>query len=113
MLVPVHNSVDAKQGGIMTVMVHLEVTAKDGTGGDLVETFRQILPDTRAYDGFVDIVVHQNQDNPDNLVVIEKWETKAHYEKYLGWRQETGVLDQLVAACSGPPAIRYFDITDA
>jgi hypothetical protein len=31
-------------------------------------------------------------------VVVERCVTKTAYEKYLGWRQETGVLDQLVAA---------------
>ncbi len=97
----------------MAVMVLLEVQANEGTGDELVATFKAILPDTRAFDGFLNIVVHQNQDDKDNLVVVEKWETKAAYEKYLGWRQETGVLDQLVAACSGPPSIRHYDITDA
>ncbi|MGY8777231.1 MAG: hypothetical protein ACKVIN_03820 [Longimicrobiales bacterium] len=46
-------------------------------------------------------------------VVVERWVPKTAYEKYLGWRQETGVRDQLVAACSGPPSIRYYDIADA
>ncbi len=97
----------------MAVMVLLEVQANEGTGAELVATFKAILPDTRAFDGCLDIVVHQNQDDKDNLVVVEQWETKSAYENYLGWRQETGVLDQLVAACSGPPSIRYYDITDA
>lgn len=97
----------------MAITVLLEVTAKDGTGDELVATFKNILPDTRAREGFIDIVVNQNQDNKDNLVIVEHWETKAQYESYLGWRQETGVLDQLVAACSAPPSIRYYDATDA
>lgn len=97
----------------MAVMVLLEVQAKQGTGDGLVATFKQILPDTRKYDGFLDITVHQNQDDKDNLVLVEKWKSKADYESYLGWRQETGVLDQLIAACSAPPSIRYYDITDA
>ncbi|HIF07953.1 MAG TPA: antibiotic biosynthesis monooxygenase [Gemmatimonadetes bacterium] len=97
----------------MAIVVLLEVKAKQGTGDQLVAMFKAILPDTRARDGFLDIVVHQSQDDKDNLVLVEKWETKDHYESYLGWRQETGVLDQLVAACEGPPSIRYYDITDA
>lgn len=96
----------------MAVMVLLEINAIEGTGGDMLATLEAILPDTRARDGFLDVVVHQNQDDKDNLVLIEKWETRGHYESYLGWRQETGVLDQLVAACSTPPSIRYYEITD-
>ena len=97
----------------MAVMVLLEAQAKQGTGDQLVATFKAILPDARTRDGFLDIVVHQNQDDKDNLVLVEKWETKDAYQSYLGWRQETGVLDQLVAACAEPPSIRYYDITDA
>ena len=97
----------------MAVMVLLEAQAKEGTGDELLATFREILPDTRAWDGFLDLVVHQNQDDKDNLILVEKWESKAAYESYLGWRQETDVFDQLVAALAAPPSIRHFDITDA
>ena len=38
---------------------------------------------------------------------------KEHYEKYLAWRTETGVIDALVEATVGEPSIRYFDVTDA
>ena len=97
----------------MAVMVLLEAQAKEGTGAEVLATFKEILPDTRSRDGCLDLVVHQNQDDKDNLVLVEKWETKAAYESYLGWRQETGVFDQLVAALAAPPSIRYFEITDA
>lgn len=97
----------------MAVMVLLDVQAKAGMGDDLVATFTAVLPDTRTFEGFLDVVVHQNQDDKDNLLLVERWVTRAAFEKYFGWRQETGVLDQLVAACAGPPSIRYYDITDA
>ncbi len=97
----------------MTVKVLLEATAKPGTGADLVATFASILPDTRAYDGCAGVEVLRNQDDPDNLVLVETWESRAHYEKYFAWRQETGLVGQLVEAIAGPPSIRYFDTTDA
>ena len=97
----------------MSCMVLLEVKANAGTGADMVGTFKSILPDTRAYDGCLGVEVYQNQDDPDVVVLVEKWESKAHYEKYFGWRQETGLVDQLVQAIQGPPSLRYFDPTDA
>lgn len=97
----------------MAVTVLLELQAKQGTGDELVATFKQLLPDTRKREGFLEAVLHQNQDDKDNLVIVENWQSKALYESYLGWRQETGVIDQLVAACSAPPSIRYFDVTEA
>jgi quinol monooxygenase YgiN len=97
----------------MAVRILLEVNAHPGTGGALVETFADILPATRAYEGSLGATLHQNQDDHDNLVLIEHWESKAHYAAYLAWRQDTGVLAALGASCSGPPSIRYYDETDS
>ena len=38
------------------VIVILEVKAKEGTGNDLIATFKTLFPDTRAYDGNIDII---------------------------------------------------------
>ncbi len=97
----------------MAVTVLLELKAKAGTGGGLVEVFKQILPDTRKFDGNVSVTTYQNQDDPDTVVLVEEWESRPAYEKYLAWRTETGALDQLGSAIEGAPSIRYFDATDA
>lgn len=97
----------------MTCMVLVEVKAKVGTGDDLVGLFREILPDTRAYDGCISVDVYQNQDDTDVVVLVEQWQTRAHYEKYFAWREETGAVAQLVERLEGPPSLRYFDPTDA
>jgi quinol monooxygenase YgiN len=97
----------------MTCIVILEVTAKKGTGRQLIETFRTILPDTRSKDGCQGVEVTTNLDNPDNLVLVERWATRQHYENYLAWRQQRGDLDNLAGALAEPPSIRYFDLTNA
>jgi quinol monooxygenase YgiN len=102
----------AGEGLTMTCIVLLEATAKKGTGLQLVETFRALLPDTRNKDGCRSVEVTTNLDNSDNLVLVERWATRLHYEKYLAWRQQRGDLDKLVGALAGPPSIRYFDLTD-
>ncbi len=97
----------------MAITIILEAQAKKGTGNDLLATMKAVLPDTRSYDGCIALDAYQNQDDTDLLVLVEKFESKAHYEKYLAWREETGVLQQLGAALEGPPSIRFFDLTDA
>lgn len=97
----------------MTCMVMLEVRAKAGTGNDLINIFEQILPDTRAYDGCISVDVYQNQDEPDIVVLVEQWQTRAHYEKYFAWREETGAIAQLGQLLDGPPSLRYFDPSNA
>ena len=97
----------------MAVTVLLELKAKAGTGGGLAGVFKQILPDTRKFEGCKGVTVLQNQDDPDTLVLVEEWETKENHQKYMAWRTETGLVDQLVAAIEGPPSIRYFGTADA
>ena len=95
------------------VIVILELKAKEGTGNGLIEMMKGAFPDTRAYEGNIDIIALQNQDDPDSIIAYERWETREHYEKYLAWRTETGVIDAIKDATIGEPSIRYFNVTDA
>ncbi len=74
----------------MTCQVILEFRIKQ----DYMEKFqpwvREILPDTRGYDGCVSISVTQNQDDTAAIAIVEQWNTRQHYEKYLQWRTDTG-----------------------
>ena len=97
----------------MSCTVLLELKVKPGTGDEVLATLKSILPDTRSYDGNIGVHVFRNQDDPDVLVAVEEWESKSHYEKYLAWRTETGVMDTLMELVAQPPSIRYFDPTDA
>lgn len=97
----------------MSVMVLLELQSSPENIAEMKSTFREILPDTRKYDGFLELDVYENQDDGNCLVLVEKWESRAHYEAYLSWRTETGALDAVVAMCTQPPSIRFFDNVDA
>lgn len=97
----------------MPVTVILEVQAQPDKPAELKQLLKDILSDTRAYDGCIGVDVTENQDDTANIVLLEKWQSRAHYEKYLGWRQETGALDTLATYLAQPPSIRYFDPVDA
>ena len=94
-----------------TVVLEIQLKADMIDAGK--ETFKAILPDTRADDGCIGVDVIENQDQAGNLILVESWESRAKYEKYLGWRAETGALEKLGALCDGAPSIRYFDAVDA
>jgi quinol monooxygenase YgiN len=93
----------------MSVKVILEVQSKSDSIDQLKSTLENILPDTKSYEGCVGVQVIGNQDDPLNLILLETWESRAHYEKYLAWRDETGALQALGEMLSQPPSIRYFD----
>jgi quinol monooxygenase YgiN len=89
------------------VTVIVEGTVKDNDKFDAL--MKEILGDTRSYDGCKGITVERNTEDAASIVLIERWESRDHYDKYLGWRQETGVLGQIVELLEGPPNIRYFE----
>ena len=97
----------------MACTVILTVRPKEGMRDTLVDTFRAILPDTRAFDGCLGVTVTQNMDDADSLVVIEQWSTRAHYEKYLAWRAERGDIDKLMGLLGTDPSFMHLEPLDA
>ncbi|MFQ6092923.1 MAG: putative quinol monooxygenase [bacterium] len=97
----------------MSVLVLLEAQIKSEDVSDMKSYLAEILPDTRAYDGCQAIDAYFNTEDVGNMVLVEHWDSRARYEKYLAWRTETGVLDKIGAMTAGPPSIRYFERIDA
>ena len=83
------------------------VDLKTGEAGcqPILDFLTTILPDTRAFDGCQDLRVYL-EDEGAKILFIEYWESAEHYQRYLSWRTETGVLDELVAMLAEPPMIR-------
>ena len=96
----------------MAVMVLFTLTTNEADADNLRTMMDEILPDTRAYKGCQGIVAYQNQDEGRNFVLVEQWDSRADYEKYVAWRTETGTLTRLVALCEGEPNIQFFDVTN-
>lgn len=96
-------------GDRMSVTVVLEFQTQPDKVDAVKAFFRKVLPDTRAYDGFESLTVHQNQEDLTAFLVWELWATRQQYEAYLAWRTETGALNDLVAVLTGPPSFRFFD----
>jgi quinol monooxygenase YgiN len=93
----------------MSVLVLLEPEAADGKIDELIAVFNAVLPDTRAFDGCEGVTVHRDQDAPNKLVLVERWASRPHYERYFQWRLDRGDIEKLGALAAGPPVIRYFD----
>ena len=80
---------------------------------DSIETARTILQrgvaDILGFDGCRDATLHVNQDDGLNLLFVEHWASRAHFERYRAWRAERGDHTRLVAMLAAPLAVRYFD----
>jgi quinol monooxygenase YgiN len=97
----------------MSVLVVGDIQVKPEDVSNMKSLLAEALVDTRAYDGCQGIDVYSNTEDSGNIVLIEYWDSRAHHEKYLAWRTETGFMDKVGAMLAGPPSIRYFERIDA
>ena len=93
----------------MSVNVILEIQSNPEDIDVFKSTLKTILPCKLEYDGCIEVQIIENQDDPLNIILIETWESRQHYEKYLTWRIEIGALDAIGAMLSQAPKIRYYD----
>ncbi len=55
----------------MAVLVLVEGSVKSEAMDDMIALMKEILPDTRAYDGCQGVHVHTNLDAPNDLALVE------------------------------------------
>jgi quinol monooxygenase YgiN len=97
----------------MSIVTVLEISAADGKSDELIALLRQHLGDTRARQGCEWLTVHQDHDDPNKIVLIERWARRADDDAYREWRAGPGAIKDIGPLVGGPPSIRYFDDVDA
>ena len=75
----------------MSHTVLVEVPCVAGKAAELLAVLLPALADTRAYEGCELVETYVDADNPDLVVLWEKWSTRKAQEAYIAWRAETGV----------------------
>ena len=87
----------------------LTFPCRPGHGKDLLEAFKTALTDTRAYPGCISVATYTSATNPDDIVLIEEWDTKDSQIKYMQWRSDTGMSEQLGPLLAGPLKEEWLD----
>jgi quinol monooxygenase YgiN len=93
----------------MTCTVLLELRVKKEHVDEVAGSFKENLPDTRTFDGCIDVYMTRDMDNPETFIAVETWESREKYEKYFAWRTERGDIDNVRAMLEGDLKIRFFD----
>ena len=93
----------------MACTVLLEMRVKKEHVDDVAGSFKEALPDTRSFDGCIDVYATQNKDDPQSFVAVETWETREKYEAYFAWRTERGDIDNMRPMLEGDLQLRFFD----
>ena len=85
---------------MMENLVIVSFPAKPEMLEALKNAMKKALPETRAYDGCISVDTYIDE-STNTIHLIEDWETLDHQAKYLNWRVETGLLDDLDPILAG------------
>lgn len=90
-------------------VVTLEFPLKPEAVEPFTAQLADILAETATKDGFISVAVHRVVDGGNTLLLLEEWESAAHYQAYLQWRVDTGLMDVLQPILAGDPKITIWD----
>ena len=91
----------------MSVLVNLEIPVKKERIEDFFNYLRDILVDTRAYEGCIRLETYHDMEN-SKVLLIEEWEKIENQESYMQWRTETGLVEALEEFLDGELIIKKY-----
>ena len=91
----------------MSVLVNLEIPVKKERIEDFFNYLRDILVDTRAYEGCIRLETYHEMEN-SKVLLIEEWEKIENQESYMQWRTETGLVEALTEFLDGELIIKKY-----
>jgi quinol monooxygenase YgiN len=93
----------------MGINITNELKTKAGRSEDLIALLRQYLPSSLAHGGAEEISIRQDQDDPNYIVSVQRWESREAYLAYCAWRAEQGLAARIRELLEEPQKIRFFD----
>ena len=96
----------------MTVNIVADWAAKKGKCDEVLGIVRDVIAETRAFEGCESVRVLRDGENNDRLLLIERWASRDRYVAYQEWRRETGVGGQIRDLLERPPQFRTLDDVD-
>ena len=96
----------------MVVTVTLEFSVRLERADEFKILLRELLPDTRSYEGCLKVDVYQGHDDPRTIYLVEDWESKVHQQKYQAWRDESGISEVIGPFLTDKPRFNYLDKQD-
>jgi quinol monooxygenase YgiN len=97
----------------MSIGVIVDFQFKPGGAASLIETMKERLPSTRSHDGCEMVELYVDHDDPNHLVLMERWASRAQYDKYREWAMAQPGTEKAVQALDREMTTLYLDETGA
>ncbi len=96
----------------MSVIATVSLDVKEDSVEELKKFFKEILPDTRSFEGCQGVQLYESQESPTKMMINAKWTSEEAQKKYMEWRIENGSLEKLMPMLSEHPNLQLFNIVD-
>ena len=96
----------------MSVIVLVNLDVKKERLEELKKYFKEILPDTRSFEGCQGVQMYESKESPTKMTIHAKWVSEEAQKKYTSWRIDTGALDKVIPMLSEPPSLEFYNIVD-
>jgi len=96
----------------MSVIVFVNLDVKEESIDELKKYFKEILPETRTFEGCQGVQLYESKETPTKLTIHAKWVSEEAQKKYMTWRMKTGALEKLTPMLSEPPKMQFYGIVD-
>ncbi len=93
----------------MPITAHLDLTLKAEALPTAPAVLRDILADTRAFDGCLGVDVLVDSHDPAHILVVEQWASLEHDSAYRAWRATDEGASGLGELLAAPPALTHFE----
>ena len=93
----------------MSINILTEFKTKPGRAVDLTTLLRELMPQSLAHGGAEEICIRQNQDDPNDIVSVQRWASREVYLNYRKWRSDGGTTARIKEMLTAPIAVRFFD----
>jgi quinol monooxygenase YgiN len=100
----------------MSIGIIVGFKFRPGTNGAalLTETMKERLPSvTRKSDGCEFVHLYADPDDANRLFLLERWESRAKYEKYREWAMAQPGSSEAMSLLEREPTWTYLDDTGA
>jgi len=96
----------------MSVIATVSLDVKEDSVDELKKYFKEILPDTRSFEGCQGVQLYESQESPTKMMIHSKWTSEDAQKKYMEWRIENGSLEKLMPMLSEHPNLQLYNIVD-
>jgi quinol monooxygenase YgiN len=94
----------------MSVRVVVDMYLKPEAVGPMKAGMRAMLPETREFEGCEEVLLHEDQDDPNHFMIIERWASRDRYQAYLDWRSQRGEMS--TDPFTAPMRFTFLDLVD-